>query len=79
MATTKKAAPAKKAPAKPAHRADYKADSRVKFTSRTGAVHPARTTGKIVRKKTGPFIEVNLGDKKMPILRWARPAQLKGY
>lgn len=77
MTTTKTAA--KKAPAKPAHRADYKADSRVKFTSRTGSVLPGRTTGKIEHKKTGAFIEVNLGDKKMPILKWARPAQLKGY
>lgn len=72
-------ATAKKTPAKPAHRTDYKADSRVKFTNRLGVVVPARTTGEIVRKQTGPFIEINTGDKKNPVLRWARPAQLKGY
>jgi hypothetical protein len=79
--TTKKPAPAKKAAktAAPTHRTDYKADTRVKFTSRTGAVLSARTTGNIVKKQTGPFIEINVGDKKSPVLKMARPAQLKGY
>lgn len=74
MTTTKK--PAAKAPA---HRADYKADSRVKFTNRLGEVIAARTTGNIVKKQTGAFVEINVGNKKNPVLKMARPAQLKGY
>jgi hypothetical protein len=73
--TTKKATK----PAAPAHRADYKADTRVKFTNRMGAVFNARTTGNIVKKQTGAFVEINVGDKKNPVLKMARPAQLKGY
>lgn len=69
----------KKTPAKPAHRADYKPGSRVKFTNRLGETIAARTTGNVEIKQTGVFIEINVGDKKKPVLKMARPAQLKGY
>lgn len=76
MATTKKPAAKKAAPA---HRTDYKADTRVKFTNRIGDVISARTTGNVKQTPTGPFFEINVGDKKNPVLKWARAKQLKGF
>lgn len=60
-------------------RTDYKVGTRVKYSSRNGAEVAGRTTGEKKDTPTGPFIEVNIGDKKAPVMKWARPAQLRGY
>jgi hypothetical protein len=79
MATSKtatKAAPAKKAPAKP--RTDYKEGTRVKATDRFGGEHKGFVTS-VETKKTGSFIYVNIGDKKNPSVVGYRPAKVRGF
>lgn len=75
MTTTKKTTAAKK-PAAP--RSDYKANTRVTYAGRGGEA-TGRTTGEFKDTPTGRFIEVNVGDKKNPLMKWARPAQLRGF
>lgn len=78
MTTTKKTTPAKKAPAKPAHRIDYKAGARVKVTRRSGEAVPGRVT-EVIKKQTGHFVGVDIGTKAAPSVIWARPSKVKGY
>lgn len=76
----KKATPAAKKPAKPAapaHRIDYKAGARVKVQRKNGEFKGFVT--KVFTKKTGTFIEVNIGTKQVPILHQARPAAVRGF
>ncbi len=64
-------------PAAPAHRIDYKAGARVKVQRKNGEFKGFVT--QVITKKTGSFIEVNIGTKQVPILHQARPAQVKGF
>ncbi len=76
MATTKTAA--KKAPSKPVFRTDYKAGTRVKVKTRSGDTITGRVV-EVFTKQTGPFVKVNVGDSKKPLLKDYRPAVVKGY
>lgn len=82
MATTKKTPvkttkPAAKKAAAPKPRSDYKPGARVKVTRKNseakGFVTGIKTT------PTGPFIQVNVGTKAVPIMIEARPAKVRGY
>lgn len=87
MATTKKpaaktvkSAAKKTATAKP--RSDYKPGARVKVTRRSRSEGEKEFKGFVTSVKstpTGPFIEVNIGTKQVPILIEARPAKVRGF
>ncbi len=62
-----------------AHRVDYKAGARVKVTRRNQEEPSKGFVTRVFTKKTGPFIEVNIGTKAEPNLIQARPAKVKGF
>jgi hypothetical protein len=80
MATSKKAAPATKAPVKP--RSDYKPGARVKVLRRSRAAGEQEFKGFVIDTKTtptGPFVAVNIGSKNLPHIIEARPAKVRGF
>lgn len=68
---------AKKAPAKP--KSDYKAGARVKILAIGRGKEYKGFVTKVYQTPTGPFISVNIGDKKNPVIKDFRPARVRGY
>lgn len=81
-AAAKTVKPAAKKTAAPKPRSDYKPGARVKVirTSRkTGEKEFKGFVNSVKATPTGPFIEVNIGTKQVPILIEARPAKVRGF
>ena len=68
---------AAKAPVKP--KADYKAGARVKTLAVGNGKEYKGYVTKVYSTPTGPFISVNIGDKKNPVIKDFRPARVKGF
>lgn len=75
MATSKKTPAKKTVAAKP--RSDYKPGARVKIQRKNGEFK-GFVTG-VKQTPTGPFIQVNIGTKQVPIVHEARPKNVKGF
>lgn len=69
--------PAVKKAAAPKPRSDYKPGARVKVMRKQGE-YKGFVTG-VKTTPTGPFIQVNIGTKQVPIPIEARPAKVRGF
>ena len=68
--------PTKGETTKAGHRFDYSQGHRVTVTGRDGGRYLG-TVDHLVKKKTGGFVVVNLGDKKTPNLQSFRPVNVE--
>lgn len=75
--TPVKVAPKKTCVVKP--KSDYKAGARVKTLAIGRGKEYKGFVTKVYQTPTGPFISVNIGDKKNPVIKDFRPARVRGY
>lgn len=80
--TVTKKAPVKVAPKKTGvvkPKSDYKVGARVKTLAIGRGKEYKGYVTKVYQTPTGPFITINIGDKKNPVFKDFRPARVKGF